>query len=64
VQNIVSQGADGELFLTFTYEWEHPDVVEGSPEHLQKAKAYQAMVPGLIEGTLEAMRKIVEAGEL
>lgn len=32
ISNIVSKGQDGELWMTYAFEWRHPDVAEGSEE--------------------------------
>lgn len=32
ISNIVSKGPDGELLMTYAFEWRHPNVAEGSDE--------------------------------
>ncbi|TVY67439.1 hypothetical protein LSUE1_G006690 [Lachnellula suecica] len=64
VLNIVSTGPAGELYLTFTFEWEHSEIEEGSQEAVQKQKAYQETAPRGVVGTLDAMRKLVAEGKL
>jgi hypothetical protein len=32
ISNVVSSGPDGELFMTYAFEWRHPGVAEGSEE--------------------------------
>lgn len=32
ISNIVSKGPGGELLMTYSFEWRHPDVAEGSAE--------------------------------
>jgi hypothetical protein len=64
VLNIVSLGADGEMYLTFTFEWDHPDVTAGSPEAVKKAHEYQAMAPVGASSTLSSIRSMAEKGEL
>lgn len=32
ISNIVSKGPDGELLMTYAFEWRHPSVAEGSEE--------------------------------
>lgn len=65
VLNIVSTGANpGELYLTFTFEWDHPEIERGSAEELAKQKQYQASAPAGLAGTLGKIREMVKAGEL
>ncbi len=32
ISNIISKGPAGELYMTYVFEWRHPDVPAGSPE--------------------------------
>jgi len=64
VLNIVSTGPDGELLLTFTFEWEHNEIEEGSPEAVKKQKQYQVTAPKGVVGTLNAIRQMVKEGKL
>ncbi|KAE9964522.1 hypothetical protein BLS_008261 [Venturia inaequalis] len=65
VLNIVSTGANpGELYLTFTFEWDHPEIEKGSAEELAKQIQYQASAPAGLAGTLGKIREMVKAGEL
>jgi hypothetical protein len=62
VLNIISSGPDGELYLTFTFEWEHAEIEEGSQEHFKKQKEYQAAAPRGVAGALATIRKMVQEG--
>jgi hypothetical protein len=64
VLNIVSTGENGELYLTFTFEWDHPEITSGSEEEAKRQKGYQASAPRSVRGTLNAIRAMVEKGEL
>jgi hypothetical protein len=64
VLNIVSSGLDGEMYLTYTFEWEHKDIEFGSSEYLEKQKGYQLTAPKAVAGTLDAIRKLVNEGKL
>lgn len=64
VLNIVSTGADGELYLTFTFEWEHPEIQAGSREAVEKQREYQDTAPRGVGGTLDEIRKLVGEGKL
>jgi len=64
VLNIVSTGQDGELLLTFTFEWEHKEIEEGSEEAVKKQKQYQETAPRGVAGTVKAIRQMVKEGKL
>ncbi|TID26324.1 DUF1857-domain-containing protein [Venturia nashicola] len=65
VLNIVSTGASpGELYLTFTFEWDHPEIERGSAEELTKQIQYQTSAPAGLAGTLVRIREMAKAGEL
>jgi len=62
VQNIVSEGADGELYLTFSFEWMHPEL-EGDEDALQeKLKQEKGLAKMAVESTIKAMREMVADG--
>jgi hypothetical protein len=63
VLNIVSTGdKPGELYLTFTFEWDHPEIKKGSKEELDKQKQYQASAPPGVAKTLDKIRDMVRMG--
>jgi len=62
--NIVSAGLDGELYLTFTFEWDFPEVEKGSKEEIEKQKGFQSSAPKAVSGTLAEIRKMVGEGKL
>jgi hypothetical protein len=64
VLNIVSTGTEGELLLTFTFEWEHKEIEEGSEEALKKQKQYQETAPRGVSGMINAVREMVKDGKL
>lgn len=65
VLNIVSTGPNsGELYLTFTFEWDHSEIEKGSAEELEKQKQYQSSAPAGLAKTLEKIRDMVRSGEL
>jgi len=64
VLNIVSTGPDDELLLTFTFEWEHKEIEEGSPEAVKKQKEYQVTAPKVVVGMMNAVRQMVKEGKL
>jgi hypothetical protein len=64
VLNIVSEGPEGELMLTFTFEWEHKDIEKGSEEEKEKQRGYQSTAPKAAAGTVRAIRGMIQKGEL
>jgi Acetylaranotin biosynthesis cluster protein L len=64
VLNIVSTGVDGELLLTFTFEWEHKEIEAGSEEALKKQRQYQETAPRGVVGAINAIRQMVKEGKL
>jgi len=64
VLNIVSAGLEGELYLTFTFEWDHPELDQGSEEVIEQQKVFQGSAPKAVAGMLVEVRKMVEEGRL
>ena len=60
IANIVSRGPDDELFLTYTFEWVHPDLDDGALA--EKRVVEEKMAKHSVESTIEAMRKMVSDG--
>lgn len=60
VMNIVSKGANGELFMTYTFEWLHAGLDEAAlAAKREKEEAGSKMA---VEGTIKAMREMVADG--
>lgn len=62
VQNIVSQGPEGELYLTFTFELVRPTAGVSEAEVETMREKQQAGAKMAVEGTLKAMREMVLDG--
>lgn len=60
IANIVSRGPDDELYLTYTFEWVHPDLDDGALA--EKRIVEEAMAKHSVESTITAMRKMVSDG--
>lgn len=56
VLNIVSKGAEGELYLTYTFEWVHPEVASDESALAEKRGKEEAMAKAAVESTIKAMR--------
>ena len=62
IQNVVSEGAGGELYMTYVFEWLHPEL-EGDDAGLwDKYEKERKMAAMAVEGTITAMREMVKDG--
>ncbi|KEF51948.1 uncharacterized protein A1O9_11938 [Exophiala aquamarina CBS 119918] len=62
VQNIVSEGANGELYMTYAFEWLHPEL---DADGLEKRKVQEWKIGKMaVEKTIEVMRQMVVDGRL
>jgi hypothetical protein len=62
VQNIISAGPDGELYMTYTFEWLHPELKDDREGLQAKLVQEKAMAALAVNGTLNAMREMVKDG--
>ena len=62
VQNILSEGAGGELYMTFTFEWLHPELAGDAAALEERAVKERKMAQMSVEGTIKAMREMVADG--
>ncbi|KAJ5824271.1 hypothetical protein N7447_006611 [Penicillium robsamsonii] len=62
ISNVISQGAGGELYMTYIFEWRHPGVSEVELAALfEKEKKMSQMA---VEGTIKVLRQLVEEKKL
>lgn len=62
VQNVISEGAEGELYMTYAFEWLHPEL---DAQGLEARKAQEwKMAKMAVEKTIEVMRAMVVDGRL
>lgn len=60
--NVVSEGADGELYMTYTFEWRHPGASkEELAAFLEKEKKMSKMA---VEGTVTVLRELAKNGKI
>ena len=68
ISNIVSVGPkgveEGDIYLTFTFEWLHPEIQAGSAEEKQKRQVLSDGAQKGVHGTIEAIRRLVKDGQL
>jgi hypothetical protein len=56
ISNVVSEGADGELYMTYTFEWRHPGASKAEvAAFLEKEKKMSKMA---VEGTIAVLREL------
>ena len=66
VQNVISEGAGGaeDLYMTYTFEWLHPEL-EGKEDEMNAAlQREKAMAKTAVENTIRVMREMVEDGRI
>ncbi|KAG0156424.1 hypothetical protein PDIDSM_3602 [Penicillium digitatum] len=62
ISNVISQGAGGELYMTYIFEWRHSGVSEVElAALLEKEKKMSQMA---VEGTIKVLRQLVEKDNL
>lgn len=62
VQNVVSEGAGGELYMTYAFEWLHPELDGDAAALEEKAAKERKMAAMAVDGTITAMRAMVLDG--
>uniref|UniRef100_A0A093VXR0 Flap endonuclease 1 n=1 Tax=Talaromyces marneffei PM1 TaxID=1077442 RepID=A0A093VXR0_TALMA len=62
IGNIISEGASGELYMTYVFEWHHPGASQ------DELDAFYAREKGIaqhsVEGTVDVIRNLVKEGKL
>jgi hypothetical protein len=62
ISNVISEGADGELYMTYVFEWRHPDISREELAALSEKE--RKMSKMAVEGTIAAMRELVKNGRI
>lgn len=62
ISNVISDGADGQLYLTYIFEWRHPGVTE--KEKVALLEKETRMSRAAVEGTIKALRELNEEDRL
>ncbi|OKL57959.1 hypothetical protein UA08_06664 [Talaromyces atroroseus] len=62
IGNIISDGADGELYLTYVFELKHPGVSEEEMRALYAKE--RAMSGKAVQGTIDVVRELLKEGKL
>lgn len=62
IANVISEGADGELYMTYIFEWRHPGA---SPAELEALLLKEKQMMKLaVEGTITVLRQLVKDGKI
>ncbi|KAI3319728.1 DUF1857-domain-containing protein [Xylariaceae sp. AK1471] len=64
VTNVISKGSEGELYMSYVFEWRHPDVAEGSERASQLEEAHWKMAKMAVEGSIDTIRRLVTEGKI
>nr|POE88443.1 hypothetical protein CFP56_11671 [Quercus suber] len=67
ITNTISDGeslSEHDYNLTYTFEWRHPDVVEGSHEHEKLARTNIEAAKGAVHSSIVALRNMATQGAL
>ncbi|KAF4160100.1 hypothetical protein CNMCM6069_009784 [Aspergillus lentulus] len=62
ISNVISESADGELYMTYTFEWRHPGASKAElAAFLEKEKKMSQMA---VEGTITVLRELARDGKI
>ncbi|KAI0151675.1 DUF1857-domain-containing protein [Xylariaceae sp. FL1272] len=64
VTNVISKGPEGELLMSYVFEWRHPDVEAGSERAKQLEEAHWKMAKVAVEGSIQTIRRLVGEGKI
>ncbi|KAM0806768.1 hypothetical protein AB5N19_07105 [Seiridium cardinale] len=64
ISNIVSKGPDGELLMTYAFEWLHPHVAEGSEEVEKLEAEHWTTAKMAVQGSIDTIRNLVKNGTI
>jgi hypothetical protein len=59
---VISEGSEGDLYLTYVFEWLHPQTVAGSAEADQLHVKHKAMAKMAVEKSIGSIRNMVIEG--
>ncbi|KAI0686646.1 hypothetical protein BC835DRAFT_451470 [Cytidiella melzeri] len=62
ISNIISAGeGESDLYLTFTFNWNFPDIQEGTQEAVEKVQQLERMAKEAVMLTIKQIREMVRA---
>ena len=63
ISNIVSVSEDGDLYMTYAFEWRHPELDGHNQEAIdQMRKKHEQTAQMAVEKSIESIRRMVAEG--
>ncbi|KAJ5090467.1 hypothetical protein N7532_009151 [Penicillium argentinense] len=62
VSNVISEGAEGEFYMTYIFEWRHPGISKQELAELHEREKKMSRMA--VEGTIKVLRQLVEEKKL
>ena len=62
IHNVISEGENGELYMTYSFEWRHPGASE--EEMAEFAKNEKNISKLAVHGSIKVMRELVSSGKI
>lgn len=62
IGNIISEGAGGEMYMTYVFEWHHPGASQAELDAFYVKE--KGIAQHSVEGTVDVIRKLVQEGRL
>ncbi|KAF7547044.1 hypothetical protein G7Z17_g8004 [Cylindrodendrum hubeiense] len=64
INNIISEGPDEQLFLTYSFAWQHPGVSKESEEAHKLKETHQRVAKMAVDKSIVTLRRLVTDGEI
>ncbi|KAI0023730.1 hypothetical protein F4780DRAFT_20342 [Xylariomycetidae sp. FL0641] len=64
ITNVISKGREGELLMSYVFEWRHPQVVEGSEEAGELEQQHWKTAKMAVESSIDTIRRMVQEGTI
>ncbi|KAH7008555.1 hypothetical protein EDB80DRAFT_840907 [Ilyonectria destructans] len=64
IYNIIGKGPDDQLFLTYSFEWHHPGVPDGSEKAHELEETHWKVAKMAVEKSIMTLRRLVADGEI
>lgn len=67
ISNVISDGPSGEpsdLYMTYAFQWLHPDVEAGGAKAEELMKGHKATAKMAVDKSIEAIRRLVNEGKI
>ncbi|KAH8902920.1 DUF1857-domain-containing protein [Coniochaeta sp. PMI_546] len=67
ISNFVSSGPSGEpddLFMSYVFEWRHPEVEQGSAKAKELEEGHKKTAKLAVESSIKTIRRLVEEGKI